>query len=73
MALNCKTLFGYLTVVGITFVFLIQVAVNALVVTGSIPPTGLPLPLISSGNTSLIVFLTAFGIIYNVSKDCEKI
>ena len=73
VALKCKTLFGYLTVVGITFVFLIQVAVNALVVTGSIPPTGLPLPLISSGNTSLIVFLTAFGIIYNVSKDCEKI
>lgn len=73
VALRCKTLFGYLTVIGITFVFLVQVAVNALVVTGSIPPTGLPLPLISSGNTSLIVFLTAFGIIYNVSKDCEKI
>lgn len=73
VALKCKTLFGYLMVVGITFVFLVQVAVNALVVTGSIPPTGLPLPLISSGNTSLIVFLTAFGIIYNVSKDCEKI
>ncbi len=73
VALKCKTLFGYLTVIGITFVFLVQVAVNALVVTGSIPPTGLPLPLISSGNTSLIVFLTAFGIIYNVSKDCEKI
>ncbi len=73
VALKCKTLFGYLLVLGVTFVFLIQVAVNALVVTGSIPPTGLPLPLISSGNTSLIVFLTAFGIVYNVSKDCEKI
>ncbi|MBR5438921.1 MAG: putative lipid II flippase FtsW [Clostridia bacterium] len=73
VALKCKTLFGYLTVVGITFIFLVQVAVNALVVTGSIPPTGLPLPLISCGNTSLIVFLSAFGIVYNVSKDCEKI
>ena len=73
VALRCKTLFGYLMVIGITFVFLVQVAVNALVVTGSIPPTGLPLPLISSGNTSLIVFLTAFGIIYNASKDVEKI
>ncbi len=73
VALRCKSLFGYLLVLGFTFIFLIQVAVNALVVTGSIPPTGLPLPLISSGNTSLIVFLTAFGLIYNVSKDCEKI
>ena len=73
VALRCKTLFGYLMVIGIIFVFLVQVAVNALVVTGSIPPTGLPLPLISSGNTSLIVFLTAFGIIYNASKDVEKI
>ena len=60
-------------VIGVTFVFLVQVAVNALVVTGSIPPTGLPVPLISAGNTSLIVFLVAFGVLYSISKEGEKL
>ena len=73
VASKSKNVFAYITVVGITTIFLIQVCVNALVVTGSIPPTGLPLPLISSGNTSLVVFMSAFGIIYNVSKDRDKI
>ncbi len=72
-AVKCRTFFGFLTAMGIVTVFAIQSLVNALVVTGSIPPTGLPLPLISSGNTSLIVFMTAFGILYNISKDTEKI
>lgn len=71
-ALRCKNLFGFLLAAGITFVFIVQVIVNALVVTGSIPPTGLPLPLISMGNTSLIVFMTAFGLLYNISKDGEN-
>ena len=47
----------------------VQTLVNALVVTGSIPPTGLPLPLVSAGNTSLIVFLFSFGVLYNVSRN----
>lgn len=54
--------------VGITMIFGIQVVVNALVVSGSIPPTGLPLPLVSSGNTAIIVFMAGFGILYNISK-----
>lgn len=69
---SCKTYFGTLLAFGISVVFIIQVFVNALVVSGSIPPTGLPLPLISAGNTSLIVFMSSFGILYNVSKDCQK-
>lgn len=72
-AVKCKNYFGFLLAVGISFIFAVQVAVNALVVTGSIPPTGLPLPLISAGNTSLIVFMCAFGTLYSISKDCEKI
>ena len=55
--------------VGITGIFGVQTLVNALVVTGSIPPTGLPLPLVSAGNTSLIVFLFSFGVLYNVSRN----
>lgn len=73
VAVNSKDFYSFLLAIGITTIYVIQVAVNALVVTGSIPPTGLPLPLISSGNTSLIVFMSAFGILYNISKRVEKI
>ena len=68
IARNSKNRFGYLLAAGITMVYGIQVAVNALVVSGTIPPTGLPLPLISSGNTSLIITMASMGVLYNVSK-----
>lgn len=67
-ALKSKDFFGYLLSSGITAMYAVQVIINALVVTGSIPPTGLPLPLISSGNTSIIVFLASFGVLYNISS-----
>lgn len=68
IARNCKTRFGFLLSAGITMVYGIQVAINALVVSGAIPPTGLPLPLISSGNTSLIITMASMGVLYNVSR-----
>lgn len=68
IASRAKDVFGYVLSVGITMIFGIQAIVNALVVTGSIPPTGLPLPLVSSGNTSIIIFMTEMGILFNVSK-----
>ena len=68
IAYNSKDLFGYVLAMGITMIFGIQALVNVLVVTGSIPPTGLPLPLVSSGNTSIIIFLAEMGILYNISK-----
>ncbi len=67
-ASKAKDLFGFMLSVGITMIFGIQAIINALVVTGSIPPTGLPLPLVSSGNTSIIIFMAEMGIIFNVSK-----
>ena len=67
-AARCKNMFGFLTASGITAVYAIQVVINALVVSGSIPPTGLPLPLISSGNTSLIITMAAMGVLYNISR-----
>ncbi len=45
----------------------IQTLLNFAVVTGSIPPTGLPLPFISYGGTSLVVFMSAMGILLNLS------
>ena len=70
-AARCKDMFGFLTASGITAVYAIQVVINALVVSGSIPPTGLPLPLVSSGNTSLIITMAAMGVLYNISRGGE--
>lgn len=67
-ARRAKDVFGFILATGITMIFGIQVVVNALVVTGSIPPTGLPLPLVSSGNTSIIIFMSEMGVLFNVSK-----
>ena len=68
IAAKAKDVFGFMLSVGITMIFGIQTVINALVVTGSIPPTGLPLPLVSSGNTSIIIFMAEMGILFNVSK-----
>lgn len=67
-AKKSKDIFGFMLSVGITMIFGIQTVVNALVVTGSIPPTGLPLPLVSSGNTSIIIFMAEMGVLFNISK-----
>ena len=40
--------------------------------TGSIPPTGIPLPFMSAGGTSLMVFMGAVGILLNISKVEEQ-
>lgn len=68
IASRCNSRFGFLLSAGITLVYGIQVIVNALVVSGVIPPTGLPLPLISSGNTSLIITMASMGVLYSVSR-----
>ncbi len=72
IARGCKDLYGYMLVSGITLAFAVQSALNALVVSGTIPPTGLPLPLISAGNTSLIVTMTGMGIVYGASKHTDR-
>lgn len=63
--------FGSLLASGITFVIAVQVILNIAVVTGSIPPTGLPLPFISAGGTSIVVFLASIGILLNIHKQSQ--
>lgn len=70
IARRCNERFGYLLAAGFTLVYGIQVVVNALVVSGTIPPTGLPLPLVSSGNTSLIITMASMGVLFNISRSC---
>ncbi len=72
IARNCRDFYGYMLVSGITLAFAVQSALNALVVSGTIPPTGLPLPLISAGNTSLIVTMAGMGVVYGASRHTEK-
>ena len=71
-ASRAKDFFSFLVASGITLVYGIQTVINALVVSGSIPPTGLPLPLISSGNTSLIITMASMGVLYAISARAES-
>ncbi|MDR1094513.1 MAG: putative lipid II flippase FtsW [Clostridiales bacterium] len=68
IALRAKDRFGCYLATGIAAVLGVQVLVNLAVVTGSIPPTGLPLPFISAGSSSLIVFMAATGVVLNISR-----
>lgn len=68
IAIKAKSLFGCYLASGIVMIIAIQVVINIAVVTGSIPPTGLPLPFISYGGSSLMVFMGASGVLLNISK-----
>jgi len=68
IAINAKNRYLCYLASGIVAVIAIQVLINIAVVTGSIPPTGLPLPFISYGGSSLVVFMSAAGILLNISR-----
>lgn len=72
IGLNAKDRFGCLLTCGIGIVIAVQTLLNIAVVTGSIPPTGLPLPFISSGGTSVAVFMGAIGVALNVERQNRK-
>ena len=60
--------FGRLLAVGITTWIVGQAFINIGAISGLIPLTGIPLPFISYGGTSLAVLLGSFGILLNISK-----
>ena len=68
IAVNSSDLFDTVLAGGITAVIGVQSAMNFAVVTGLIPPTGLPLPFISFGGTSLVVFLAAVGLLQGIYR-----
>lgn len=68
IAMKAPTRFGSYLASGITTIIAVQLVVNIAVVTGSIPPTGLPLPFISAGSTSLVMFMSAIGVLLNIDK-----
>ena len=71
IGLGAKDRFGCLLACGIGIVIAVQTMLNIAVVTGSIPPTGLPLPFISSGGTSVAVFMAAIGVAISVSRQSK--
>ncbi|MHA7963767.1 stage V sporulation protein E [Paenibacillus sp. CAU 1782] len=60
--------FGSLLAVGITGIIGVQVLINIGVVIGMMPVTGITLPLVSYGGSSLTLLLTALGILLNISR-----
>ncbi len=68
IALRAPELFGSLLAAGITFMIAVQMLINVAVVTGSLPVTGINLPLISSGGSSVFFTLVGIGILLNISK-----
>jgi cell division protein FtsW len=63
--------FSYYMCFGISMMIALQAVINFAVVTGMVPTKGLPLPFISYGGSSLIVNMTAIGLLLNVSKGSQ--
>ena len=68
IALAAPDRFGMLLALGCTFLIVIQAFINIGVVTSSWPVTGVPLPFLSFGGTSLVVSLVAVALIMNVGR-----
>ncbi len=71
IANNAPDLFGALLVVGVMAHFAIQVILNIAVVTNSIPNTGITLPFISYGGSSVVFLLTEIGLVLNVASQIQ--
>jgi cell division protein FtsW len=70
-AFRSQDSFARLTAFGITITILIQAFFNISVVLALVPTKGIPLPLISSGGTSLFCTLASIGILLNISKKAD--
>jgi cell division protein FtsW len=68
IALRARDLFGTYAAMGITFAVVSQAAINLGVVTGLLPTTGVPLPFISFGGSSLVTTLLCMGILLSISR-----
>ncbi len=71
IANNAPDLFGALLVVGVMAHFAIQVILNIAVVTNTIPNTGITLPFISYGGTSVVFLLAEIGLVLNVASQIQ--
>lgn len=68
VAMKAKCKFHSLLAAGLVSVIALQTVINMAVVTGLIPPTGVPLPYVSAGGTSLVTFMFVSGLLYNIAS-----
>jgi len=68
IALKTDDLFGCYLASGITALITLQSLINIAVVTSTIPTTGITLPFVSFGGTSLLFYLAIIGILLNISR-----
>lgn len=71
IAQNSKDMFGSLIVTGVMAHISLQVILNIAVVTNSIPNTGITLPFISYGGTSVLFLLAEMGLVLSVSRQMQ--
>jgi cell division protein FtsW len=68
VAKNARDNYGKLLVAGLTSLIVVQATINLFAVMGLAPLTGVPLPFVSYGNSSLMASLFAVGLILNVAR-----
>lgn len=69
ISMNTKDLFGKYLSFGLSFMIIFQTLLNLSVVVGLVPVTGVTLPFLSYGGSSLLVSMVSIGIILNISRD----
>ena len=72
IAVKCQDMYGKLLALGLTFSICFQGFLNMWVASSFVPATGVPMPFISYGGSSIMVSLWMIGILLNISKDNVK-
>ena len=73
ISIRARDMFESLVAIGITTLITAQALINIAVVTNSIPNTGMSLPFLSYGGTSLLILLSCVGLLLGISKNAKKI
>lgn len=71
IAMHAPDKFGSLLAVGLTFQVALQAALNIMVVSNTIPNTGISLPFFSYGGTALVILMAEMGIVLSVSRSAK--
>ncbi|HEY4691247.1 MAG TPA: putative lipid II flippase FtsW [Anaerolineae bacterium] len=72
IALHAPDAFGTLIAAGVTFWIVIEALVNIAVITGTLPLTGIPLPFISYGGSSLVSLMAGVGLLQSIARGSRK-
>ena len=72
IAMAAKDKYSSYAATGIVTMIAVQVIINIAVVTNTMPNTGMPMPFISYGGTSLVVTMASMGLLLNISRDCSR-